>query len=167
MDSQIRLAELTDIPDLCYVHKMTWLHTYPNDGCGIYESDILEKDFSSNKRVEAWTKRICDQSGRIWVAEDEGRVVAFCEVKFQPINNLLEAIYILPKFQKQGIGKLMCEEAICWLGGEKPIELQVAKYNNGAINFYKKLGFKEQVYEIKPYLLPNGKNIPLIAMIRF
>lgn len=167
MDKIIRLAEISDIPDLCDVHKQTWLFTYPNSACNISESDILEKDFSSSERIEAWTKRIRDQLGRIWVAEICGRVVAFCEVKVRQSNNLLEAIYVLPEFQNQGIGKLLCERAISWLGTEKPIELQVAEYNTSAINFYKKLGFEKQTYEIKPYLLPNRKKIPLIAMIRF
>lgn len=163
---QIRPANIEDISQICKVCKESWLNTYPNPEFGINMTDILDKDFDSSERKESWKERISKQDAHVWIAEANEDVVGFCEVKLSNDKSILQAIYIHPKYQGLGIGTNFLLTAFDWLPQEKPIELQVATYNAQAISFYKKHGFKKIAEKCEPYLLPNGKKIPLLKMTR-
>jgi ribosomal protein S18 acetylase RimI-like enzyme len=53
----------------------------------------------------------------------------------------LDISYPYPTFPSSGIGKMLVEKILSWLGNEKKIKLNVAVYNKKAIKFYEKLGF--------------------------
>ncbi|MBD3299799.1 MAG: GNAT family N-acetyltransferase [Candidatus Moranbacteria bacterium] len=76
----------------------------------------------------------------------------------------LIALYVLPEYQRQGIGKMLMQKVLDFSKNSKQIRLEVAAYNQQAINFYQKNGFKlipesEDQHEI----IPN-KFIPTVKM---
>lgn len=163
---KIREAVEADIAQLCHVHRETWLDTYPNDQHGIMLDDILDKDYFSAERSASWKERMQEKDKKLLVALVDDKIVGFCETKREAPNNILEAIYVLPASQGLGIGKKLVSKSLAWLANDNPLELQVASYNASSIGFYERLGFVATSEKIKPYILPNGKKIPLIKMLR-
>lgn len=137
---------------------------------GITEQDILSKDWDSPDRIARWQKTITEggDTNRLWIAKEGENIVGSCSASKGIDQNQIRAIYVLPDYQGKGIGKKLMERAVDWLGDEKDIMLEVAKYNTDAIDFYKRVGFEEG-HEIIPSLagqLPSGKLIPEIEMIK-
>ncbi len=167
---KITLATKEDALQILQIQQKTWLATYPNEMEGITKDDILSLKIISDERCEQVQNQIENYSDtiRIWVAKDsKSQIVGFCRVAKIPSKHELRAIYILPQFQGLGLGKKFMEEALNWLGNDEDIFLHVAKYNTGAINFYKKFGFEIAcaVDASETVSLPSGKIIPELKMI--
>jgi ribosomal protein S18 acetylase RimI-like enzyme len=96
------------------------------------------------------------------------KIVRFVGVeKTGEIGGKILALHVLPEFQGQGIGSKLFKTALGWLEGIKKITVEVVNYNEPAIEFYKKFGFKE-AGEAKddPILLPSGQVISKILMFK-
>jgi len=152
------------------VLKKSWLDTYLNKEYDITIEDLLSKDYDSDKKLNQWRETILTNgSGEkyICVAKDDDEVVGFCMAEKGERVDRIKTIYVLPPYKKLGIGSRMLTECMNWLGKNKNIYLEVASYNEGAINFYKKHGFcvlNESLYYKE---LPSGKKMPLIGMQLF
>lgn len=158
----------SDAIGILEVQKKTWIATYPNEEYGITLEDIESKDWSAPGRVERWRKTIEEggQEKRMWVAKAGEKVIGFCLATREQAQNRLAAIYVLPEYQKKGVGGNLVERAFGWLGGEKDIAVAVAKYNSGAIDFYKKVGFQGEREIPDSVQLPSGKFIPEIELVK-
>ncbi len=98
-------------------------------------SDIKEK-------FEAY-KNTFDPS-KIQVIQYEGKDVGRLRIVRSPESIYVGGIQILPEFQGKGIGTALFTELIEESKNTGvPITLEVHDVNESAINFYKKLGFKE------------------------
>lgn len=75
------------------------------------------------------------KGGSIWVAKIEDVIVGFIEIKDCHLNHL----YVLPKFQKKGIGKLLLDKAKSI--SPQGLTIMVFEANKGAIKFYEREGF--------------------------
>lgn len=134
-----------DVPQIQEVFYRTWLETYPNDEIGITRVDIEEqfKDrFSQEyiaKRAENLSKMPENQN--FLVAKYLGNVVGVCRMIIRDEYNQLQSIYVLPEYQRLGIGKMFWNKALDFFEKNKKIIVQVATYNVKTIEFYKKLGF--------------------------
>ena len=151
------------------VHKQTWLEIYPNTAAGISRNDVLSvaNNFDSADSIVVWKERISGNGAKqnyVCVAKDRGRVVAFCRGKKLKEHNQLSAIYILPEYRSQGIGKCLVADVFGWLGSDKKIIVTPVAYNLPAIEFYKKLGFAVVEGKSSFKELPGGKAMPLIEM---
>ena len=162
-DIKISVAKISDIPEMCQVHKRVWLDTYTAKVCGLCQTDILNKDFDSPKKIGKWKYSLEDANYRIWVAKAGNKIVGFCGGRIGDHENDFSVIYILPDFQHMGIGKKFAQKVLKWFGSSKPTAVEVAKCNEKAINFYKKLGFSEPK-PIDPTILTNGKRIEIVKM---
>ncbi len=156
------------------VQRQTWLKTYPNRKANITVKDIKEvfaKDKTPRGRegIEKRKERYKDKNTGIWVAEDKGRIIGFCTAVKKESQNRVMAIYVLPDCQSKGIGKLLIKKAFNWLGNKKDIFVNVVSYNQNAIGFYKKIGFKETgrsgVFD-QAAKLPSGKTMPEIELVK-
>lgn len=154
------------------VSRLGWLATYPNDEHGITREDIDERfafktEKDRQKLIEDRKQKIADPLWRYWVAKDGEEVIGFSIARRGEKSNIVEAIYLLPDYQGKGLGEQLTQTALVWLGKEKDIEVNVAKYNDRAIKFYEKFGFRktgiEPLSEITK--LPSGKRIPQIEMV--
>lgn len=81
---------------------------------------------------------------QMYVAEYSGKVTGFANFS-KPDNqhiSELTAIYILPDYQRLGIGLALLEYGISKLEQVRNIDVIVEKANIKGYNFYKKLGFE-------------------------
>ena len=137
MDLIIRPMEEKDIPEVQYVAKKSWNHTY----YGIIPREVQNNFLNSAYSHEMLKKRL---EQIIFVAEDKGKIVGFVNLNEtnKPNTYDLTAIYLLPDYQEKGIGTQLIEHSIQELEVFEEIFLEVEKSNINAVNFYKKLGFK-------------------------
>jgi len=157
-----------DEQGIFYVSKDTWLNTYVNKEYHITKVDILSKDFDSESKQKEW-KKVLRSNGRknkyILVAKDGGQIIGFCTAIKNEDWNEIGALYVLKSYQGGGIGTQLVSRCFEWLGNEKKVQLKVASFNNPAISFYNKCGFKlKKTIEFKK--LPNGRDFPLSKMIK-
>ncbi len=155
-----------DGPEIILLLKETWLATYPNKKHNITREDILEKDWESKERLERWQKTIAENGKNgtfTFVAKEGNKVVGFCAVSKEKNYNDLKIIYVLPKHQGKGIGRMLLNKAMAVLETAKDTIVEVVGYNKGAIDFYEKLGFIE-FEKGKGHEIPNGKIMPTIRM---
>lgn len=164
-------AKQEDIPAIKDVQEQSWLATYINQEFNITQDDIKlqfsEKNNGSGKIVlKKIQDYLLDQNTLTLVAKENNLLVGFCTIKKHLDHNQIVKLYILPTAQRKGIGTKLFKEATNWFD-KKDIKLTVVQYNQKAINFYKKLGFKEEPNNQK--LIPinkliSGKALPLIRM---
>jgi ribosomal protein S18 acetylase RimI-like enzyme len=169
MEIEINEAKTDDIFGISDVQKESWLATYPNEEFGITRKDILSEDFHNKDRIKKRSEIIKDlkSNTKFFVAKKEEKVIGYCcAQKFKDFNKI-KSIYILPNFQKMGIGKRLLNKAFDFFNDNKSVKLSVAIYNKNAINFYEKLGFvKGERFEHNPEgPFISGKEIPEIEMI--
>lgn len=168
----IKEAKVKDIKGIQEVFYKTWLETYPNKKAGITVEDVEAKykDRFSEAALEKRKNDILNQSDNklLLLAKENDTIIGVCKLKKEETFNELEAIYVLPEYQGQGIGKMLWERASEFFDNNKDIIVQVATYNNQAINFYKKLGFVDtgKKFAKENHRMPvSGKIIPETEMI--
>ena len=160
-------AEEEDAGAIPQIQKDGWLSTYVNEELGITEADILSKNFDSEDRVNRWIEAINKPGTATFMAKEDGVPIGFCFVKEGEEYNQLGALYVLSTAQGKGVGTKLIQQALAYLGDEKPITLEVVSYNEKAISFYESFGF-ERAEEIKNPIsgtLPSGVQIPEIKMV--
>lgn len=155
-----------DEEGIVFVRKNTWLVTYPSKENNITREDILAEDFDSPKKIKEW-KESLKNNGKgtscVFVAKKDDKIIGICVAGKCGSHNELRVLYVLPEYQKMGIGTKLAEEAIMWMGRAKDIILTVACYNKNAIGFYKKMGFTDTGDRSFKKLSTN-KEIPEIKM---
>jgi len=169
----IEQAVLSEIPDIIQVQKQTWLDTYPTKDFGLTKEDIAKRmgepgDAIFKKRIESWQNIVkgTDINKKIFVAKENYKIVCFAILSNQD-KSTVNALYVLPNCQKRGIGKLLLEKSLGWMDDQPKIFTYVASYNDKAIKFYKKHGFKATGKTPKDeFAIKNGlKPIPTIEMV--
>ena len=109
---EIRKAYQTDAYDLIKIRDLAWKDAYYD----ILSSDIIN---SLSKNTDADVRHLQDQiveNNRILVAVDNGKIVGFvfyAKTFGEKYDNAeIREIYVLPEFQKRGIGKRLFNEAV-------------------------------------------------------
>ncbi len=168
-----KISIVKAIPDdagaLSRIKQCIWLDTYQNQEFGITAEDIFAKDFLCKERVakRADHMHVVDGINHTLVAKAGPQIVGYGRVvKTKKINEIV-TLYIVPEWQGQGIGSALLKELLGWLGNHKDVRLGVVLYNEKAIHFYEKFGFKRgnAVYHDKP-TFPSGRDLPELEMIR-
>jgi len=167
-------AKPEDAEAVSNVQRLTWFDTYPNEKAGITKEDIrmrLEGEHGEliPKKIEQWQKIIetAGNEGAAFVVRDSGKVVGFVTPAITNGRRRVGALYVLPEVQGKGIGGMLLEKAIEWHGRSEDIFLQVASYNQNAIEFYKNHGFEKTDRAVTDELahLVGSKVIPEIEMV--
>lgn len=168
----IQKPKKEDIEGIQRVFYETWLATYPNEDIGITTEDIEDK-FKGRFLPEVIQKRAesvlnLAENQIFIVAKDGDIVVGVCRAEKKETYGELMAIYVLPKYQRNGIGKMFWEEVKIFFGNEKEMIVHVAIYNKQAINFYNKLGFVDtgKRFADKHKMPISGKFIPEMELSR-
>ncbi len=176
---KIELANPNDMLKLQEIIRTCWLETYPNEAAGITKEDIAARDWFNAERIERLQKAMAEdfENEHTWVVRNnKNEVVGFCRMhkatgqeykkKVGPYAEI-DKIFILPEFQKKGLGPKLMKEALEWTK-DLDTRLEVVSYNTSAIEFYEKMGFKETEKIFDPHTtgLPSGKALPTIEMIR-
>lgn len=105
----IREAVPEDAAGIAWVNIRTWQTAY----AGLFPEDQLKKlDGNFERMAENWGRRIADQETplALYVAEDDGEVIGFAGGEAErsgdwSFEGELSVIYILDRYQKQGIGR--------------------------------------------------------------
>ena len=143
----IRPAKPEDSRQIAEVHVKTWQSSYAD----IFPKDRLaELGEEIAARTERWQSNIAnlEQLPAFFVAETgKGKIVGFAGGGRQnnpkiPYDCEIFVIYILPKFQKRGIGRSLMSAASAYLqaAGFSSLILWVLEENASSRGFYEKLG---------------------------
>jgi ribosomal protein S18 acetylase RimI-like enzyme len=171
---EIEHARSEDAEAIFNVQRATWLDTYPNKEAGITGEDIRKRIEGENgekisPKIDKWRQgiEVSDGSRAVFVAREEGKVVGYVAPAIIDGQRRIGAIYVLPDSQGKGIGSELLHKAIEWHGRKEDIFLRVATYNQKAIDFYKRNGFKEtnNVVEDEAAQKSGSKPIPEIEMV--
>jgi ribosomal protein S18 acetylase RimI-like enzyme len=155
----IRQATISDAEGIARVRVNTWRSAYK----GIVSAEMLDW-LSVDRDAARWRENLSSpQSVFVYVAEAESQIVGFAtggaERSGDPdYTSEVYAIYILPQFQGQGIGRALMEAGRQWLVGQSFTNMLfwVLKDNLAARAFYAALGGKlvsEKTIEIGPQTL--------------
>ncbi|MES2218837.1 MAG: GNAT family N-acetyltransferase [Pseudomonadota bacterium] len=144
---RIRHATLSDIAGIAEVHVKSWQTIYR----GIVPNEFLN-NLSIPTQTKRWEGLIHTEEADILVAEVNNLIIgfiSFCSPRMRiadtPFAIELGAMYILPNKWRQGIGRLLFNEAIKEFQGKgyKKILLWVFEKNTQGRLFYKSMGFTE------------------------
>ena len=168
---QVVDATPDDVEGISNLLSETWLATYPNEEAGITKEDIIARFSSPEVRsnTEERKKTVNSKpSEHTWVIRDGEIVVGMAAGVKEADKGWVQALYVSPVYQGQGLGKKLLRTGMEWLGNEKPIFIHAASYNINAINFYKSFGFIETGIPVKSSVapLPSGVMIPEIELRR-
>lgn len=149
MKTEIREARPSDLYNLAVLKQQVWISTYASDGL----MDVYSKYVLSEYSAQAVQLSIADPSKRILLALQKDCLLGCAEIQtipMSPTNGFkpsieISTLYILEKFQKQGIGKKLmnaCIDQIKQLN-HNMIWLTVYHKNKNAIDFYLRQDFKQ------------------------
>jgi ribosomal protein S18 acetylase RimI-like enzyme len=126
------------------------------------------KDFLLPIAIEKRGQQIHNMSAteKQLVAKDGEKIVGLIRLIKRENVNQLQSIYILPEYQRKGIGIKLWKEGLKWFVERKPIIVHVATYNTQAISFYSKLKFKDsgKRFTEERMRMKNGVIIPEMEM---
>jgi len=170
-DIKIFSAKPYDVMGMQEVFYNTWLNTYPNKEFNITLEDLKYRyrDIFSETTLEKRKKMILEKNDTelCLVAKNKDKVVGVCYLEKDDKINQLRAIYILPEYQRQGIGNRFWSEMQSFLDMERDIVVDVVVYNKNAIKFYSKLGFVDtgERFSEERFKMRNGSLMPEMRMI--
>lgn len=143
---KIRDAQPDDSRDILIVQRDAWLQTYPNEALGITSENLLEKlgdiDAKTEERKKFLQSAQNNQNIHYSVAVNDGKIVGFL-FAIKGENNIIEALYVSPVEQNQGVGTILMRRVLEWFGSNSHISVNVVSYNHDAMSFYEKFGFIE------------------------
>lgn len=137
----IRKAQGADIPAIQTVARVAWEHTYKEIMKPATRSHFLDEFYN----YDALSKAQTIEPGGIWVAERDRRVVGFIQVVPMLDGSGLELtrLYVLPEFQRQGIGQALLEQVEAQFPSFSWWTL-VEHEDHGAVAFYERNGFAKR-----------------------
>lgn len=91
----IREATRKDVPGLVHVRSAV-------------KENVLMSDITQERMVAGLEVR-----GRGWVAEHEGQIVGFSMADRE--ESMIWALFLLPEWETQGLGRMLLERATDWL----------------------------------------------------
>lgn len=165
----VRDATESDVPAILKMHAQSWLDTYPNEDAGVTREWVEAKvgrwaSYENlEKRREFIRERKDDPNAIYKIAEnDTGDIVGIIAPFRNEETQRVGAIYVDKAYHGSGLAQQLMDEIITWSDRSRPLELEVASYNERAKSFYGKYGFKEvQGSEHLAYEI-----IPVVTMIR-
>lgn len=149
---EIRPASVHNIPDIRNVSAIAWPHAFKHILSPRqieYMMDWMYSDASLREQMER-------KNHRYFLAKENDAYLGYMSIEHNCENTgktKIHKIYLLPERQKTGIGKSLVNRAILEAKAENStaLYLNVNKYNDNAIGFYRNNGFfltKEEVIDI-------------------
>ncbi|MCD7973011.1 MAG: GNAT family N-acetyltransferase [Candidatus Azobacteroides sp.] len=139
---EIKEASKKDCPLIHHLASQVWEPTYGN----ILSREQLEYMFDWMYSVPSLETQM-DSGHTYYILFEDENPVGYLSIEKEKENLFhLQKIYIIPSVQGKGLGKLLIEKAeehIKKYNGnpEAFLELNVNRHN-GAVNFYKRMGFE-------------------------
>lgn len=134
-DIIIRKAVFSDATAITGVQTDTWKVSYKN----LVPEEILAQKTVSPERIAQFEK--CINEERVWVAEKNDCVVGFLTFRKYGETAEIEIFYILPEYQRRGIGRLLFKAAMAELRALGCRHLTVWTLKSApSVRFYQKIG---------------------------
>jgi ribosomal protein S18 acetylase RimI-like enzyme len=142
----IRVADAADAPAVGRIHVESWQVAYRGL---VPDSAIARMDVAT--RTVFWADRIGDRDWPVFVLDENGSSVAFCQMV--PSRDAdddstqvghITSLHVLPHLRGQGHGRALLEHALAEFArrGFPEVTLWVLEENLGARGFYERLGFR-------------------------
>jgi ribosomal protein S18 acetylase RimI-like enzyme len=150
MTPLIRLAIPADVPALAALAEETFCETFVEGfTVGYPEADLkafLEASYAHEK-VAGW---IADPRAQVLVAEQDDTLIAYAQAGdndlpyagAEPGDGELKRIYVRRAAQGTGLGRLLLERSLDWLGA-RPVLIGVWSENLKAQRLYARYGFEK------------------------
>lgn len=164
----IRDATEADAEAIIKMHAASWLDTYPNEEAGVSYEWVKERTdrWATSEKLAARRERISqslrnpDYMYKIAVTTDGAVIGLACPFRDKTAQRV-GGLYVDKDYQGKGMAGLLMAEILKWSDPKRPLELEVASYNERAKAFYRKHGFtevegSERLYDV----------IPVVEMIR-
>ncbi len=173
----LRQAQAKDCVAIRSVAQITWEATYAESVLKTNRTRMIATSYSDFALQRAFRREGHDNW--FWVAEScpDQKIIGFAEVSIRsqsPHEAELTRIYVLPDWQRQGLGRSLVESLTAELkampGPLRPprLFLAVAAHNQSAIAFYEQRGFQHkrdfeanlpgQVLAMREYVLSIDNN---------
>jgi len=164
----IRDARESDTETIMRMHAASWLDTYPNETQGVSREWVEERTgkWASQEKLASRRERIVQSLTdpnfmyKIAVSSDNTVIGFACPVRDKE-SQRVGGLYVDKAWQGKGVGGALMNEIIAWADPKRPLELEVASYNERAKAFYRKYGFEEVKGSERLYDV-----IPVVEMIR-
>lgn len=169
---KISKVQIADAEEINRMMRATWLATYPNESAGITVDDIEDRfrDLGTPERVERSKQNLSNipENETKLVARVEGVIAGIARMVREEDRNKLLSLYVHPEYQGKGIGTALLSAAEAFADPEKDTYLDVAEYNENAIEFYRRHGFSEtgRRFSEERFRMKSGSIIPEIEMVR-
>ncbi len=149
MENQIKIrqAEIGDLDDIINLNSALFAKEHKDF------DDTLDLNWSKDKGKEFYKDRILNDDGFVYVAEDAGKIVGYLcgglaeNKEYRKVDNCaeLEDMFVSDQYRSQGIGGKFVAEFIKWCKDNKfdIISVTASAGNEKAIDFYRRMGFKD------------------------
>ncbi len=171
MQPHLEKPTIDDIEEIHALMRDTWLATYPNEALGITK-ELIKTLFTP----EAFKERRLRQAEYFlnptenefyFVAKVDTEIAGVCRGIQHEDHAHLRSLYVLPKYQGEGIGTMLWNAFCAWSKPLVPIRVHVATYNQNAIDFYKSRGCVDtgKRFTEARHTFKNGATIPEMELI--
>lgn len=165
----IAVPTLDDVEHMNAMWNQSWLDTYPNEAAGVTHEWVKKKigGWENPENIQKRKKQLIDAESNpdvMWrVAKDKnGKVIGVAAPYRDATTQCVGAIYVDKDYHGSGVAQALMKEILAWADPARPLELEVATYNERAKAFYRKYGFTE--VEDSERLVHD--TIPVVKMIR-
>ena len=143
----LRRATLDDASAVGYIHVESWNVAYR----GIMPVDVIARNDLAY-RTRFWSERIADQEWPVFVIEENGQRVAFCQMvpSRDPDDDPsrvghITSIHVLPHLRGRGHGRALVDHVLAEFQrrGFTEVTLWVLEQNAPARKFYEGYGFRQ------------------------
>jgi diamine N-acetyltransferase len=150
---KITTAAIADIPVIQLLVEQIWPSTYQP----ILTPEQIDYMVELIYSTPSLTKQFTELKHQFLLLHDDATPIGFASYSTTDTAGIykLQKIYVHPRYQGQGVGKLFLQHVIdaVKIAGADILELNVNKYNKARL-FYEKQGFT--IYEEKDIDIGNG-----------
>ncbi len=165
----IREACFMDIEPMIKIRRACWINNYVNPDIGLTTEVLREINMLNDPQRDVWRERIMINRTRgvTFVATIEEKVVGLCMIryKYDLKNHLIYFLYVDPDYQRRGIGTLLLLQSHSWFGKGSNIIAMVVAYNEHALSFYRKHGYKDSGHHEKR-TVTYGLEMPFVKVVK-
>lgn len=149
-DVTVRPMRRADAEPVLRLWHRSWLDTYAVPGSGV-TADWVDERWDQKltpQGIESLAERIAagpgPHQGRFYLAESGARIVGLAAPFVEPgRGQRVGALYVDRPFLGQSVGAALMREILAGFDLAQPVHLQVASFNQRAITFYERFGFRK------------------------
>jgi ribosomal protein S18 acetylase RimI-like enzyme len=143
----IRRATLDDASAVGHIHVESWKVAYR----GLMPDDVIARTDLAY-RTRFWAERIADRDWPVFVIEEDGECVAFCQMiaSLDPDDDPgqvghITSLHVLPQLRGRGHGRALMAHVLAEFQrrGFTALTLWVLEENRPARRFYEQYGFRQ------------------------